>query len=599
VLLHRRILHSCAAPPKLSIPPPLAPLTSPQSTSTRVRLLAIRRLPIFAAFILAARLHLLSSSTSAPLPCLTAVPAPRRCGASLHAPARLLKRTLARSSGHFVIRQAKLNLSASTATAHCSRIHPAIGRRPLIVSPNGRHARREFPAPQSTSLKVPQIPHCLRASDQRPSPRFFAPRAVVFHYRSRPSLLHDTLTPSFVPRAHIMAMAVNNRQQPQPNTMGYDHLRYPAPHFTNPWVSAPTAPPSQMYPTPLASNASALDKFEGVSQQQVHRPTSLSLPFHNLPVTAPSLGSGISLSDGPFGSQNLLDASQDLLNPARMYPSGYSSTASPNTGSFAPTSAPQYPMDYSNNSRSPYAYQQDPARRSSHPSVSSADVLESPVESQRQRPSSLVDFSSINSQSAQRNSFSDALDASRGMVAMSQDITPRNIYGNQGGSRSSSDSYGFPPTHSAHSSISSASTYPSYYNGSVAESSVTDYSSASESVEPMTSRTLPRPSALIGTNLPPAPQSMMGQFSSKVSSSSQKKHKCKICDKRFTRPSSLQTHMYSHTGEKRRLTPIHAKHLLLTRSRSIRVRSRRLWSSFFSRLESQETSQSPQGRTRE
>jgi uncharacterized Zn-finger protein len=51
---------------------------------------------------------------------------------------------------------------------------------------------------------------------------------------------------------------------------------------------------------------------------------------------------------------------------------------------------------------------------------------------------------------------------------------------------------------------------------------------------------------------PPAPQSMMGSFSSKVSSSTQKKHKCKVCDKRFTRPSSLQTHMYSHTGEKRK-----------------------------------------------
>jgi uncharacterized Zn-finger protein len=54
---------------------------------------------------------------------------------------------------------------------------------------------------------------------------------------------------------------------------------------------------------------------------------------------------------------------------------------------------------------------------------------------------------------------------------------------------------------------------------------------------------------------PPAPQSMMGSFSSKVSSSTQKKHKCKVCDKRFTRPSSLQTHMYSHTGEKRKPTP--------------------------------------------
>jgi uncharacterized Zn-finger protein len=146
------------------------------------------------------------------------------------------------------------------------------------------------------------------------------------------------------------------------------------------------------------------------------------------------------------------------------------------------------------------------------------------------------------------------------MVAMSQDMTtPRNIYGN----RNSTDSYGFPSGHSTTSSISSASTYPSYYSGSVADS-VTDYSSASESVEPMTNRTLPRPSAMVGTNLPPAPQSMMGQFSSKVSSSSQKKHKCKICDKRFTRPSSLQTHMYSHTGEKRTysLAPVHSNPLL-------------------------------------
>lgn len=48
----------------------------------------------------------------------------------------------------------------------------------------------------------------------------------------------------------------------------------------------------------------------------------------------------------------------------------------------------------------------------------------------------------------------------------------------------------------------------------------------------------------------PAQASMMGQFNSKVSSSAQKRHVCKVCDKRFTRPSSLQTHMYSHTGEK-------------------------------------------------
>jgi uncharacterized Zn-finger protein len=178
----------------------------------------------------------------------------------------------------------------------------------------------------------------------------------------------------------------------------------------------------------------------------------------------------------------------------------------------------------------------------------------------KMRQSSLIDFNTRlhHASEAERQSFSDALDASRGMVQMSQsDITPRNIYGAPTSATSSSssakpspDSYGF-PSHSTHSSISSGSTYPHYYTSSVSEASAGDYSSAGESIDlpHHHSRTLPRPQGLPG--MPPAPQSMMGQFSSKVSSSSQKKHKCKICDKRFTRPSSLQTHMYSHTGEKR------------------------------------------------
>lgn len=137
------------------------------------------------------------------------------------------------------------------------------------------------------------------------------------------------------------------------------------------------------------------------------------------------------------------------------------------------------------------------------------------------------------------------------MLAMSQDLTtPRNIYGPRG-DRGPTDSYGFPASHSSHSSISSASTYPSYYSNSGDASSVSDYSSQSE-MDPINSRTLPRPSGLVDAIAPPALQSMMGQFNSKISSSTQKKHKCKVCDKRFTRPSSLQTHMYSHTGEKRK-----------------------------------------------
>lgn len=156
--------------------------------------------------------------------------------------------------------------------------------------------------------------------------------------------------------------------------------------------------------------------------------------------------------------------------------------------------------------------------------------------------------SSVSSSSQPQPTFTDALDASRGMVALSQDLTtPRNIYGSRS-DRGSHDGYGFPSTHSSQSSISEASYNPSYYSGSVA-SSVSDYGSQSD-VDSVSSRTLPRPSGLINTSNLPAPQSMMSQFNSKVSSNTQKKHKCKICDKRFTRPSSLQTHMYSHTGEK-------------------------------------------------
>jgi hypothetical protein len=341
-------------------------------------------------------------------------------------------------------------------------------------------------------------------------------------------------------------MAVDNRQQAQQlnGLASYDQLRYPGPQFTNPWVNpASGAQPPHLYAGSLASSA-ALDT------QQAQRPTTLSIPSYQLPVTASGLGAGTTLSGALF-PQSSVDMSQDLLNAQRASYGSQYATSGPN--SYAPTSATTgYAMDYAT-SRSPHAYQQDFARRSSHPLVYPKDQLGAHLAVQRLNPLTDLD-SRLNSTTtqAQRSSFSDAIDASRGMVAMSQsDITPRNIYGTQGSSRSSSDSYGFPSTHSAHSSISSASTYPSYYNGSVAGSEVSDYSSASESVD-MNSRTLPRPSTLIGANIPPAPQSMMGQFSSKVSSSSQKKHKCKICDKRFTRPSSLQTHMYSHTGEKRK-----------------------------------------------
>jgi hypothetical protein len=301
-------------------------------------------------------------------------------------------------------------------------------------------------------------------------------------------------------------MAVDSRHQPQLAGIPYDQLRY-APQFTNPWVtSAPVS--GQVYAS--SQPPTTLDTSSQLQQRQ-----NLTLPpYQGLPITTTALPHGSSLQTASYGN------STGLQQQYGQYPTSTSTGYQPS----APTG---YTLELPSNRATGFAYPQDPARRPSHP------------------------FNGASQD--QRNSFSEAVDASRaGLISLNQsDITPtpRNMYGTDQSQRNGSpDSYGFPATHSAHSSISNASGMHSSYGSSVGDYSLTDYSSASESVD-MNHRTLPPPSTL-GNSVPPAPQSMMGQFSSKVSSSSQKKHKCKVCDKRFTRPSSLQTHMYSHTGEK-------------------------------------------------
>lgn len=266
---------------------------------------------------------------------------------------------------------------------------------------------------------------------------------------------------------------------------------------------------------------------------------------------------------------NMLDTSQVLLNSARQFATAnntsnasYSVSTTTSPPAFTPTSAPHYSVHCSIG-RTRYDYADD--RRQSHSLVPPVTTLleHSLGDPQQQQltacDGAMVDYGRAASSHHShhhlpRDSFVDALDPGRGgMVIMGHpELSPaRSIYAShQASTRTSLESYGYPPAPSPQSSVSSQSTYPTYYAGSVAESSVTDYSSASESLEAVSSRTLPPPSGLMTSSLPPAPQSMMGQFSSKVSTNSQKKHKCKICDKRFTRPSSLQTHMYSHTGQK-------------------------------------------------
>jgi hypothetical protein len=239
---------------------------------------------------------------------------------------------------------------------------------------------------------------------------------------------------------------------------------------------------------------------------------------------------------------------------------GYADASYP-TATYAPSPSPS-PSPYDAMvgyapapSRKTFAMAPEPdhARRYSQPSVGSdffADQ-DTPVPKEaRQHRNSLVDFGFRRAQTDDRRGFQAALEASHGLPTSPE--TPRNVYGPGSRGRASADSYGFPSTYSTSSSLSPPG-FAAYYGGSV-ESSVSDYSTAGSDIESLSGPAMPRPPPpLMANQTPPARQSMMGQFSSKVSSSTQKKHKCEVCDKRFTRPSSLQTHMYSHTGEKRTL----------------------------------------------
>lgn len=391
-----------------------------------------------------------------------------------------------------------------------------------------------------------------------------------------------------VPQLHFsalskMTMTLDNQQRF--GALNFDHMSSYSnpPHFTNPWSSA-SSPPTGNHQGMYSQGLSAgLGNLDAIAKQHSGRTSANSgssmASYGSIPVTASSAGS--TLMADVYGQQDLLDMPQDLLSLNRMQTTsagyGEPSYATATTASSAHPTYSASPTPYDGNisgyapapMRSTFALAPEADSRrysqSSVPSsIASSDLgTDDGLGSHR---NSIVDFNHRGIPQDDRRTFADALDAGQGMLAMSQE-TPRAIYppANTRG-RGSTDSYGFPSAHSTSSSISSASNYSAngYYGGSI-DSSVSDYSTAGSDIESVTSRstTLPRTNNhSLMQQPPPAPQSMMGQFSSKVSSSTQKKHKCKVCDKRFTRPSSLQTHMYSHTGEKRKSKPMLLPHTL-------------------------------------
>lgn len=328
-----------------------------------------------------------------------------------------------------------------------------------------------------------------------------------------------------------MTMVIDNQGR-QYGGMGYDQMyssnMHPQPQFNDPWPH---------------HSVTSSSSFPSLSKTDNSRP-GITIPYNHLPPVSGSMSQGSAYSTS--GLQGT-----DLLNYQDIPRSTYGEQSYPATSS---SYAPSYSSLNYAQSLHQQQQQQQQQRKLSDTYVSDDSLGYSP----------LTRLSSENARAANA-SYAD-LDASRNMLALShsslghqgmQDLTPRNIYEARA-QRSSTDAYGFPQTTSNHSSISNESGrgYPYYAPSSVGSvtDSATDYSSAASDAgyEPMAnSRTLPRPSQMMGVPLgPPAPSTMMGQFSSKMASNTQKKHKCRVCEKRFTRPSSLQTHMYSHTGEK-------------------------------------------------
>ena len=291
-----------------------------------------------------------------------------------------------------------------------------------------------------------------------------------------------------------------------------------SPQFSDPWSASQYANTQGLGPN---LGLETISKQHG-GRASVSSTSSLasynSLPPSTAATAGPQMGGAYAQQD-ILGMQSMLGLNRLPAVSAATFPEPTYTTAPPVHASYAATSAPYDTL----------AYSSTPMR-----STFSMDT-----DSQSRR------FPQAGLHDEDRRGFADALSSRGGLLPMS-DETPRNIYGARS-DRSSTDSYGFPSTHSTSSSMSSNGNFGSYY-----ADSVSDYSTAGSDIESVTSRTLPKPQGLMTSQPPPAPQSMMGQFSSKVSSSTQKKHKCKVCDKRFMRPSSLQTHMYSHTGEKRK-----------------------------------------------
>lgn len=144
-------------------------------------------------------------------------------------------------------------------------------------------------------------------------------------------------------------MAIDNQSRHYGNMGSLENLYathlHASPQFSDPWgshsISQPQAP---IYAASMV-------------KQETPRPTPMSYP--QVPVSAPSLGSGSSFSNAEFGGSDLLSLPQDI--PRSNYPQDATFQTSPQTtSSYNPSSYSS--ITYAHSLHHPQQQQQDVRR---------------------------------------------------------------------------------------------------------------------------------------------------------------------------------------------------------------------------------------------
>ena len=137
-------------------------------------------------------------------------------------------------------------------------------------------------------------------------------------------------------------MAIDNQQRHHlGGSMGFDHIPYSGPPtFTNPWSSAHSNHNTHLFPSLTSTNL----HYDGLNKTSSTRPSTMSMPYSSLPVSAPSVGTN-TYTNMPYTQSELLNSSQNLMDTSRpSYDQTYSTAHSQPINSYAPTTTSYAPI---------------------------------------------------------------------------------------------------------------------------------------------------------------------------------------------------------------------------------------------------------------